>query len=447
MKKLFYPLIIALLAIALLVPGAVSAHTEEVPYSTPLIAGQHIDVGDVSVWNDGTNLHVTYTTTDGWYMTETHLAVADGLGGIPQTKTENPIPGKFAYSENHDPAVQTYTYTIPLSWDPGNDLYVAAHAVVEKVTVITAAPYYASAVFSSSQELRKDGSSVLPVRSVPEQGLVFESGQNQSNFFSLGFGGEIVVEFACPIQNGEGNDVKVIEDTWGSYPLETANVFASQDGENWTFLGEADNTNNVGIHTISEFDLGALASATYIKVVDTSNPADHNNAADGYDLNAVEALHDCIEIQKETAWGEGNGFEGKNWAMYFTYTVQEVGLELRANPPTWGVPASGSPVVGFATLGNDTAGEVAVTVSLTEGSPGRTYGVFLEEYQSPTPDGNMPLWKYIGNLTTDSNGDGSFTGTVALSSGTHYLQVVLSYPWGSWGAQSFGTDIAQVIIQ
>ena len=26
----------------------------------------------------------------------------------------------------------------------------------------------------------------------------------------------------------------------------------------------------------------------------------------------------------ETAWGDGDGFDGKNWATYFTYTVQAV---------------------------------------------------------------------------------------------------------------------------
>ena len=27
-------------------------------------------------------------------------------------------------------------------------------------------------------------------------------------------------------------------------------------------------------------------------------------------------------VQEETAWDEGDGFPGKNWAMYFNYTVQ-----------------------------------------------------------------------------------------------------------------------------
>ncbi|NIP34061.1 MAG: hypothetical protein GWN18_03885, partial [Thermoplasmata archaeon] len=126
----------------------------------------------------------------------------------------------------------------------------------------------------------------------------------------------------CPIVNGEGNDVKVWEDTWGgNYPLETAKVYASQDGDTWYYLGEADNTDLDIIHTVSYFDLGDLEWAKYIKVVDTTNPNVHNNAADGYDLNAVEALQDCANPQWETAWGDGTGFSGNNWAMYFTVSA------------------------------------------------------------------------------------------------------------------------------
>ena len=51
-----------------------------------------IDVGDVTVTNDCTNLYVTYRTTPGWCITETHLHVAGSEVDIPQTKKGNPIP-------------------------------------------------------------------------------------------------------------------------------------------------------------------------------------------------------------------------------------------------------------------------------------------------------------------------------------------------------------------
>lgn len=109
-----------------------------------LLAGQHILVGEVCVENDGEKLSVTYTTIDGWYLTETHLAVsADMPGGGEwthrsnrwQNPSGNPAPGRFPYKADHDPAVTSYTYTIHLDdisggVGPDDVLSIAAHAAV-----------------------------------------------------------------------------------------------------------------------------------------------------------------------------------------------------------------------------------------------------------------------------------------------------------------------------
>ena len=103
-------------------------------YSRCLNAGQDIEVGVVNIWNDPATLYVQYMTTEpGWMIAETHLAVADSVAGIPQTKKGNPIPGQFEYSMHHDPMVQQYTYEVPLgAWDACtiDELIIAAHAVV-----------------------------------------------------------------------------------------------------------------------------------------------------------------------------------------------------------------------------------------------------------------------------------------------------------------------------
>ena len=92
-----------------------------------------IDVGDVSVSDDGTNLYVTYTTTGGWCMTETHLQVATSEGAIPQTKKNNPIPGKFEYFGDHDPCETQVEYTIPIpdGCGEGDEVIIAAHTAVQ----------------------------------------------------------------------------------------------------------------------------------------------------------------------------------------------------------------------------------------------------------------------------------------------------------------------------
>lgn len=319
MKKLLFPILALVLALGLTLPMAApaAAHTEDDPQTQDLLAGQDINVGTVSVWNDETTLYVQYMTDADWVIGETHLAVATSLEGIPQTKKGNPKVGKFAYHAQHDPWVTEYTYAMPVPQVTGTKVYIAAHAVVLK-----AAPYYASVIVDCWQGKTKSGGSVLDARSVPENALDFEPDRDPSNFFSLGFGGWIILEYDCPIRDGEGNDIQVIEDTWGSYPLESASVLASQDGSSWEYLGEAYNTNYVGIHTISEFDLnGILEWAKYIKVVDTTDPMPHNSAADGFDLNAIASLQDCV--QEETAWAEGTRFTTRgNWATYFTYEIQ-----------------------------------------------------------------------------------------------------------------------------
>ena len=110
---------------------------------------QNIEVGRVTVWNDIENLYVSYKSIDRWVMTETDLYV-----GKTDPKELTSAPGQFPYSETHDPSVSEYTYIIPLSeidsyhllesgkrWvaeknngvEPGDENYIAAHAVVQKI--------------------------------------------------------------------------------------------------------------------------------------------------------------------------------------------------------------------------------------------------------------------------------------------------------------------------
>jgi hypothetical protein len=138
-------------------------HMEREPFESTLYAGQEFEVGTVSVWDDGEYLHVIYNTTGDWVLTETHLAVATALDGIPQTKKGNPIPGRFPYQCCYDGSEWVFLikddgapgaiccadgdtnatlteveYIIPLSEIGEVEdycrelLFIAAHAVVQK---------------------------------------------------------------------------------------------------------------------------------------------------------------------------------------------------------------------------------------------------------------------------------------------------------------------------
>jgi hypothetical protein len=108
------------------------ADIEADPYEVNLWAAKDHLAGIIEVWNDATELHVTYTTLNGWMLTETHLAVAQSVTGIPQVNG-NPVPGQFTWKAEHDPAVFSYEYVVNLEdagIAAGDTVCIATHAVV-----------------------------------------------------------------------------------------------------------------------------------------------------------------------------------------------------------------------------------------------------------------------------------------------------------------------------
>ena len=105
---------------------------ECLPTQVMLVAGQTIDAGTVTVTNDAAFIYVTYTTANGWLLTQTHLYVG-ACALIPVNGPGNPVPGQFPYSGTHN-NITTYTYQVPISQIPaGGCGCIAAHAVVVKL--------------------------------------------------------------------------------------------------------------------------------------------------------------------------------------------------------------------------------------------------------------------------------------------------------------------------
>ncbi|MFN5319732.1 MAG: hypothetical protein ACK5CY_12905, partial [Bacteroidia bacterium] len=76
---------------------------------------------------------------------------------------------------------------------------------------------YAEEVVSFNQGPKQDLiSTIEAARSNPASALGAPENNDTQNFVALGFGGEIVLKFGSPIKNGNGNDVRVIETTFGS---------------------------------------------------------------------------------------------------------------------------------------------------------------------------------------------------------------------------------------
>jgi hypothetical protein len=126
------------------------------------------------------------------------------------------------------------------------------------------------------------------------------------NFVSLGFGGSIVLKFAQPILNGPGDDVSIFETSESFYEesakkgtgnqktdseeeecdgfQEKADVFASQNGVDYIYLGTVTEDGTV--------DLGNLNWALYIKILDATCKNNSENPKDnGYDLDGINCLN------------------------------------------------------------------------------------------------------------------------------------------------------------
>ncbi len=166
---------------------------------------------------------------------------------------------------------------------------------------------YASAFHSVDQGRRKNGTGILADRTDPSDalgapqhplGLPYDSPVVAGSFFALGFkatpanatatttpGGSIVLSFPGNIVNGTGPDLKLWEVTGGTvYPDELVRVEVSTNlAGPWTLV-------TAGATRDAEMEL-PIPSAKYVRITDVSPPGPFETTADGFDLDAVQALN------------------------------------------------------------------------------------------------------------------------------------------------------------
>lgn len=100
-------------------------------YAEPLIAGQTIDVGNVSFGISGDDIVVTYETVSDWSINEVHLSFSDCNDlSFPVTGSGNPQIGKFEYGSTYEEGVSVVSYFFNAE-GMSDQFCVAAHAVVE----------------------------------------------------------------------------------------------------------------------------------------------------------------------------------------------------------------------------------------------------------------------------------------------------------------------------
>jgi len=143
------------------------------------------------------------------------------------------------------------------------------------------------------QGTRKNGTAIHSSRTNPEAALgVPQNNDLGINFLSLGFTGSAVFKFDFVIFNRPGNDLQVVETSFGQQSCdsyrETAYFEGSLDGINWKPMGE--------VCLDGELDLGdELYAMQYLRATDRSPASEFPNSADGYDIDGfVVYSYGCV---------------------------------------------------------------------------------------------------------------------------------------------------------
>lgn len=440
MKKRILAILLVLgLVAAIAIPMAAPVVAAPTSYVTPpsyaqqytLFGGKTINVGSVWVWNDATTLYVEYQTTGKWLMSETHLQIATALSDIPQTKTGNPIPGHFAMGDTLNPAANWDYFTYPLP-PSGTTLYIAAQAEVSKPGDSETAW---GALPCGSYGFPGKNWATYFTYTVPT--LAFNTGITSDG---VSLPGTLVAGFTIATGGAAGMHVLGLAGTVstpnliiGSYAFyltpsvpQTASLEAYFGAKSGWSSGWESQINSEITGSAPFFFL--KYDGTNYSLVDNFKLTE--NLMSPYPLTIDDDYPVGTYVYTGILTGTNGGF------LPVTVTLTVTRMPVRAGVTPFNTPPAG-PTIGYAAI----SANGAINVTLTGGTPSTGYGVYVEEYTGTTGGvGNWVSFTPAGSLTTDGTGAGSSSASISLTSGTHYLQVVLGSSW------ILGTDIYTIFI-
>ena len=263
---------------------------------------------------------------------------------------------------------------------------------------------FASAVVSTDQGLRKNSTPVIADRSHPENAL----GAPQSTgadfdapgfpedewFYSLGFPTEtksasITLEFATPVFNGPGQDLRIFEVTYGpgtGYPMERITVEVSQDLATWIDLPGFVNRDGI-VHLPAD-----IPFIKYVRLTDASNVNLFEDTADGYDVDAVLALHPGVCEINNTATLTGGFQQTENTTIPVVANAEFLlTINQTACVPTVRIAKAGS----YYSETN----EITYTIDWSVGGKGTLYDIWVTD---ELPNGTT----YVDGSASDPDAGG-----------------------------------------
>ncbi len=246
----------------------------------------------------------------------------------------------------------------------------------------------------TKQGTRKNGSEVNVSRTDPNSVLGTPDGNGNAGtgFFSLGVNGKITVKFDHYIENVAGVDLSFHEITNGrdSYPEEKADVEVSQDGITWKYIGTVSSKAVGGVDYL-DFDSTGWSWIQYVRITDITNFGLHASDADGYDLDAIDAVNGLcdkpitlsavkIECEVESLlpnWGAGNiiglitSATANDWINDTNYPERQKQCKLVPWDFQWAPADTGNPGDSVEYAGNPWTtftGNISIALSQLNGN-------------------------------------------------------------------------------
>ncbi|MEM7549610.1 MAG: choice-of-anchor D domain-containing protein [Bacteroidota bacterium] len=200
-------------------------------------------------------------------------------------------------------------------------------------------------VVAFNQGTKRNGGEISEVRSNPENTLGTPQENNTFNFVSLGFGGSIDIRLDNVIFDQPGDDFIVVETSFGAADLqceaypERADVYVSQDGEEYIFVG------NTCLDGRFDIEASGLFEIEFVRIVDSSIPEDFGGQADGFDVDGII----CIDGFNETE---------NILPEIFNTVANEEGTTIGLN--TYPVPARD--FINIDVIADEALGEYVITI-------------------------------------------------------------------------------------
>lgn len=363
-RKTLLALAAIVAVLAALVAASISAAAPAGAASFTLYAGKTTPVGTVYVWNDATNLYVEIDMDSGWCMTESHVAAASTVAGIPQNSQQNPTPGQFPYGDTYNPCESGGdTFTIPLA-GLGSTPVIAVHAVVWGADTCRTIVSNAGDSIVKSLAYPVSGSAVPAVVTPgyagwpPIPGASYISDQTAGDPFNINVWRKVTETLAVPGLPISGS-LMVNSDNYEFTKLNGAEIERDDNGPTAT----VENTAPEPVVSPQTWSTITTIPFTPVKGANTFEFVSRNVTWAGggsFVDNPAGLIYEaraCYYTRSESAWagsavGQTQFNPSKSWATYVNYTLQDVLLE------TVTVPAA---------LPNGPAGATSTTV-LASGS-------------------------------------------------------------------------------